>query len=104
MNRIAGVLTIEPNMKTNQTHPLRNMRNVVATVRTIVEREFSLLLEQQPRLLRLALNEAEALAWETGIPHLVFPTLAMEKIQSVAAWHARQKFVPQSQSSFALAA
>ena len=31
------------------------------------------------RMLRLALNEAEALAWQTEYPHLVFPTLATEK-------------------------
>ena len=41
-------------------------------------------------LLRLALNEAESLAWQTEVPYLVFPSLAMEKAQTVAAWHARQ--------------
>src|SRR6266496_938152 len=42
-------------------------------------------------LLRLALNEAEALAWQTTFPHLVFPTLATEKAEAIAAWHARQR-------------
>jgi hypothetical protein len=42
-------------------------------------------------LLRLALNEAEAIAWGTEFPHLVFPMLAMEKAQSVATWFARQR-------------
>jgi len=42
-------------------------------------------------LFRLALNEAEALAWESGYPHLVFADLAIEKIQALAAWHARQQ-------------
>ena len=42
------------------------------------------------RLLRLALNEAEALAWQTEFPHLVFPTLALEKAQAAVAWHQRQ--------------
>jgi hypothetical protein len=41
-------------------------------------------------LLRLALNEAEALAFLTDYPHLVFPTLAVEKVQSVATWRSRQ--------------
>jgi len=45
------------------------------------------------QLLRLAVNEAEALAWETGFPHLVFPTLATEKAQAVAAWDARQQSI-----------
>jgi len=45
------------------------------------------------RLLQLALNEAEALAYETGVPHLIFPLLAREKVQSVAAWGRHQNRV-----------
>ena len=37
----------------------------------------------EPRL-RLALYEAETLAWQTLYPQLTFPVLAMEKIQAVA--------------------
>ncbi len=43
------------------------------------------------RLLRLALNEAEALAWQTAYPHLVFPDLATEKVRAVVAWEGRQQ-------------
>jgi len=43
------------------------------------------------RLLRLALNEAEALAWQTEFPHLMFPELAREKAQAAVAWHQRQR-------------
>ena len=50
-------------------------------------------LKSQEHLLRLALNEAEAMAWQTRYPHLVFPTLAQEKIQAVAAWDAHQQLV-----------
>ncbi len=53
--------------------------------------EFREALGAQQQLLRLALNEAEALAWQTGYPQLVFPTLAAEKAQAVATWHARQQ-------------
>ena len=42
-------------------------------------------------MLRLALNEAEALAQETGFPALVFPTLAREKAEALAAWNRRQQ-------------
>lgn len=42
------------------------------------------------RLLSLALTEAEALAWNTGYPQLVFPLLAMEKAEAVSAWQHRQ--------------
>jgi hypothetical protein len=48
-------------------------------------------LETHEHLLRLALNEAEAIAWETKFPHLVFPMLATEKAQTVATWLARQR-------------
>lgn len=43
------------------------------------------------RMLRLALNEAEALAQQTGFPLLMFPTLAREKAEAVAAWNRRQQ-------------
>jgi hypothetical protein len=44
-------------------------------------------------VLRLALNEAEALAWDTHYPHLVFATLAMEKAQAAATWETRQQLL-----------
>jgi hypothetical protein len=45
------------------------------------------------RLLRLAAGEAEALAWETGWPMLVFPLLLEEKIAEVRRYIARQRRV-----------
>jgi hypothetical protein len=45
----------------------------------------------QERLLRLAVNEAEGLAWQTMYPQLVFPNLAREKIQRLAQWTRRQR-------------
>ena len=59
--------------------------------------------EAPERLLRLALNEAEALAWQTTYPHLLFPTLATEKVQALAAWNATQKLVRQGSPMFSLA-
>ena len=56
------------------------------------------------QLLRLALNEAEALAWQTEFPQLVFPTLAMEKAQAVAAWGAHQRSIRRTESALSLAA
>ncbi|MEW6302859.1 MAG: hypothetical protein AB1705_05265 [Verrucomicrobiota bacterium] len=44
-------------------------------------------------LLHLVLNEAEALAWQTGVPHLVFPALALEKVHALAEWQARQEAI-----------
>ena len=53
--------------------------------------QFHNVFSGQEKLLRLALNEAEALAFQTDFPHLVFPDLAMEKVQSAAAWRNQQQ-------------
>jgi hypothetical protein len=50
------------------------------------------------RMFRLALNEAEALAWQTDYPQLVFPILATEKTQAVTEWNARQERLHQKDS------
>ncbi|MGZ4961299.1 MAG: hypothetical protein ACXWBP_07555 [Limisphaerales bacterium] len=55
--------------------------------------EFSAALKGQEHMLQLAINEAEAIAWATEIPYLVFPTLAQEKATSVANWAAHQRHV-----------
>ena len=83
-------------MKTTLLH--RDTLDAIAKVRALVEREFSLLLERQPRLLRQALNEAEAIAWQTGFPQLVFPSLAQEKARAAATWENRQRAMRQPTS------
>jgi hypothetical protein len=77
-------------------HPVR-------TLRTQLEREFCGLHRKQPRLLRLALDEAEALAWQTGFPHLWFPVLAKEKAEAIARWDWRQNRIRQAASMLAFA-
>jgi hypothetical protein len=52
--------------------------------------EYSDKVHSDQRLLELALREAEALAWQTDYPHLIFPMLAAEKAQSTVAWHQHQ--------------
>jgi hypothetical protein len=54
-------------------------------------------------MLRLAINEAEALAWQTRYPDLLFPALAIEKVEAVAAWNARQQLMRSSQPVAAFA-
>ena len=66
--------------------------------------EFRETREAHEHLLRLALNEAEALARQTEFPYLVFPTLAVEKAQAVSAWHARQRSVRRTNPDAPLAA
>ena len=68
----------------------------ITATREVILAESRLALAAPERLLRLALNEAEAVAWQTTYPHLVFPTLATEKVQAVAAWNLNQKAVRRS--------
>jgi hypothetical protein len=97
-----------------QTSTPKNPRlsNALASCRTLLSQiektkdalltEFRGTLAAHEHLLRLALNEAEALAWQSGVPQLVFPTLAREKVQALAAWHARQQSLHHSSVAFAV--
>lgn len=61
---------------------LTSCRNVLAKIDLLKQRlfgEFSAKTPGGERLLKGALNEAEALAWQTSFPHLFFPELALEK-------------------------
>jgi hypothetical protein len=60
-------------------------------VKASVVSEFRDRLEDHQYVLDLAVNEAEALAWEAGVPELLFPTLATEKANAVARWYDRQQ-------------
>ena len=70
------------------------------TAKKQVSAEFSERLAGHESVLRLALNEAEALAWETNYPHLVFTTLAMEKAQAAASWENRQQLLTSQHPPF----
>jgi hypothetical protein len=66
-----------------------------------IANEFQGTLAAHSQLFHLALNEAEALAFQTDYPHLVFPALAVEKIQSASAWLSRQQSLQRRQAVFA---
>jgi hypothetical protein len=66
--------------------------------------EFREIVESNQKSFQLALNEAEALAWQTEFPQLFFPDLVVEKVQVVATWKTRQQSVHQPQLAFARAA
>ena len=76
----------------------------LGNARSAVLNEFRQSFSISERMLRLAVNEAEALAWETEFPLLVFPTLAREKVQAVHAWNQHQKAVLLGSGRTALAA
>jgi hypothetical protein len=67
-------------------------------LRTAVEAEFSQLRDRNGHLLRLTLNEAEALAAQTAFPNLVFPVLAEEKLSALKSWHQRQALLRSQES------
>ncbi|HTD66360.1 MAG TPA: hypothetical protein VK846_07510 [Candidatus Limnocylindria bacterium] len=79
------------------------IRDAVARAKEAVLREYAHLAEEHGRVLRLALNEAEALAWQTDFPHLVFPALAAEKAQATVAWHRRERAVRGAAAELAFA-
>lgn len=101
----------EPNPITN----LRRMQLVcglgyerllrrLAVIRGQVERKFARATEGYEKLLSSALNEAEALAWQTPYPHLFFPELAQEKAAAVRDWTIHQRAVQAREQVQALAA
>lgn len=91
---------------TNENRPSTSTRRTFATVcvdccrkllaqienaKAGILAEFRETLAGHEHVLELALSEAEALAWQTGFPQLVFPALAAEKALAVATWHSRQE-------------
>jgi hypothetical protein len=65
---------------------IRNLKEAILT-------EARETLQVHEHLLRMALNEAEAVASQTSYPDLVFPNLAMEKVQRTADWSRRQRLL-----------
>ena len=82
----------------------RKVFGQVARVKEAIFAESSPALQSQERLLRLALNEAEAAARQTPYPDLFFPALAMEKVQAVIAWNRRQESMKRTNPVLVLAA
>jgi len=76
----------------------RKLLDRIEKVKQAVLDEFDDTMDAHNQMLRLAVNEAEALAWETDYPHLVFPVLAYEKAEEVTSWEARQSEIRRSQS------
>jgi hypothetical protein len=80
----------------------RELAVQVATIKNGLIREFGVALGGHGNLLKSALNEAEAIAWQTPYPHLVFPVLAQEKASAVNNWAARQRNVTRASREIAL--
>ena len=76
----------------------------IAKAKTAIFNEWRSAVGTQERLLKLALNEAEAAAWQTRFPYLLFPVLAAEKAENVVNWYLRQRAVRRRNPSSVLAA
>ena len=79
------------------------VRQALARAKEAVLNQYASRVEEHARLLRLALNEAEALAWQTDFPHLLFPALAAEKAETAVSWHQRQRALRRSGEEVAFA-
>ena len=85
---------IENNQSTFTTFCANYCRKLLSEIQRTKQdlvNQFRKTFAGQEQLLRLALNEAEAMAFLTEYPHLVFPDLAMEKVQSAADWQRHQQ-------------
>jgi hypothetical protein len=82
----------------------RKLLEAIEQAKKTIVSEFHATKESHQKLFKQALNEAEALAWQTEYPHLLFPWLAMEKVQAVAHWQSRQQAVYENFRTFAEAA
>jgi len=69
----------------------RNLVSQMNHAREAVLAEFRDGFHIPEHMVKLALNEAEALAWETKYPQLVFADLATEKAQALLAWQRHQE-------------
>jgi hypothetical protein len=78
----------------------RKVLERMARAREMIFSESQGAFRAQERLLRVALNEAEAAAWQTAYPDLVFPVLATEKVQAVVASDAKLQAVRRARHAF----
>lgn len=79
------------------------LQGAMRRVRQAIWAEQSARAGAHVRLLRLALNEAEALAGQTPFPELFFPELAAEKARALQAWSGRQEAVRRASAEMAFA-
>ncbi|MGV3773926.1 MAG: hypothetical protein ACO1QB_13570 [Verrucomicrobiales bacterium] len=66
----------------------------LAPLKNKLQAQLELELPELPKhMLHLALNEAEALAWDSGFPQLTLALLAEEKATALLHWNLRQEFL-----------
>jgi hypothetical protein len=93
-------LTAEPTIASRCVQSCKELLAEIEQAKNRILEEFRATKEAHQNLFKQAVNEAEALAWQTAYPHLLFPALAMEKVQAVAAWQTRQQSVRRNHAVF----
>jgi len=79
--------------------------NIVAQIGQVRDNIVAEFKGVQQSLVQRAIVEADALAWQTEYPHLIFPLLATEKVQTILQWQSRQQlFLRRLSPAYALAA
>jgi hypothetical protein len=63
---------------------LNSCSKLLAQIKGVILAELQATISLHEEVIRMAVNEAEALACKTEFPQLFFPTLAMEKVQAAA--------------------
>ena len=74
----------------------RKLGAQTAEVKRSIVREFEMAMAGHRQMINAAVNEAEALAWQTPYPHLLFPGLAWEKAAAAKRWAWRQQRIRQA--------
>jgi hypothetical protein len=94
-------LTTGQNIANRCVQSCKKLLTEIDGVKNRIADEFQGTFKSQGQLLQLVLTEAEALARQTAYPHLLFPSLAVEKVQAVAAWKTRQESLYRQRPIFA---
>jgi hypothetical protein len=93
----------EPSIANRCVQSCKQLLAGIEQAKNKIVAEFRDIVELNQKSFDLALNEAEALAWQTDYPQLFFPSLALEKIQTLAARQMRRQIFQKPHLAFAQA-
>jgi len=100
-DHVQEIVFAKPNLADHCVQSCRKLLAGIEQTKQTIAHEFQATLNSHARVFQLALKEAEALAFQTDYPYLLFPSLAMEKIEAVSAWQTRQQILQQRRAVFA---
>jgi hypothetical protein len=102
-NHVQEVVHVQPTIADHCVQSCKKLLAGIEQTKKRITSEFQATLDSHAQIFQLALKEAEALAFQTEYPQLLFPSLALEKIQALSAWQARQLSLRQRRAVFAAA-